>query len=236
MKERTLQILAALIEDFVETATPVASQKLLQSGKFEISSATVRNEFAALEEIGLIESPHISAGKIPTQKGFRFFVDEFLTGENESKIVTSIFERHIEKYKTQKSKESVFDVLRILASLSGNVAFAHIDNDRSFYLGVSNVLRAPEFLASPEKVAQIIEILEGREKFQNFLNKLEFKNNEIKIFIGDENLIAEIASCAVMVTRFETTNTSGQIGILGPIRMKYAFNQSLLKSAIQMIL
>jgi transcriptional regulator of heat shock response len=236
MKARTLQILAALIEDFVETATPVASQKLLQSGKFEISSATVRNEFAALEEIGLIESPHISAGKIPTQKGFRFFVDEFLDTENESQITTSIFERHIEKYRIQKSKESIFDVLRILASLSGNVAFAHLENDQSFYLGISNVLRAPEFLASPETVAQIIEILEGREKFQNFLQTLKFKTNEIKIFIGDENLIAEITSCAVMVTNFKTKNTFGQIGILGPIRMKYVFNQALLKSARQMIL
>ncbi len=236
MKERTLQILAALIEDFVETATPVASQRLLESGKFEVSSATVRNEFSALEEIGLIESPHVSAGKIPTQKGFRFFVDEFLDGENESKIVTTIFNRHVEKYKIQKSKESIFDVLRILASLSGNVAFAHLNNDRSFYLGISNVLRAPEFVASPETAAQIIEILEGREKFQNFLSKLEFKGNETKIFIGNENLIAEIASCAVMVTKFETENTSGQIGILGPIRMKYAFNQALLKSARKMIL
>jgi len=236
MKERTLLILAALIEDFVETATPVASQRLLQSGKFEISSATVRNEFAALEEIGLIHSPHVSAGKVPTQKGFRFFVDEFLNLKEDSKIVASIFDRHIEKYKIQKSKESIFDVLRILASLSGNVAFAHLDNDRSFYLGISNVLRAPEFVASPETAARIIEILEGREKFQNFLNTIDFQKDETKIFIGDENLIAEIASCAVMVSRFETENASGQIGILGPIRMKYAVNQALLKSALKMIL
>jgi len=61
MKERTVLILKALVEDFIETASPVASQKLLSSNQFKISSATVRNEFSMLEEVGLIVSPHVSA-------------------------------------------------------------------------------------------------------------------------------------------------------------------------------
>ena len=90
MKERTLRILQALVEDFIETANPVASGRLLESGKFKVSSATVRNEFGVLEEVGLIESPHVSAGKVPTAKGYRFFVDELMEPDKSSAIVHSI--------------------------------------------------------------------------------------------------------------------------------------------------
>ena len=99
MKERTLRILTALINDFVESATPVASKKLLESGKFSVSSATVRNEFALLEEIGLIESPHVSAGKVPTEKGYRFFVDQLLREDlEEERKIQKVFAKHVEEY------------------------------------------------------------------------------------------------------------------------------------------
>ncbi len=235
MRERTLKILTALIEDFIETANPVASKKLLESSDMKISSATVRNEFAILEEVGLIQSPHVSAGKIPTEKGFRFFVDELLKDQNEEEIVASIFAKHIEKYKIQKSKESIFDVLRLVAHLSGNVAFSVIDNDQTFYVGVSNVLRSPEYLSHPEKAAQIVEILEGREKFQQMLSSLEVSNDEVKVFIGEENLLEEISSCAMVLAGFQEKNINGKIGILGPMRMKYGFNKALLENALKMI-
>ena len=236
MKDRTLKILAALIKDFIDNATPVPSKKLLQSGDFKISSATIRNEFSVLEEIGLIQSPHVSSGKIPTQKGYRFFVDEFLDLEEKTTDIMQIFEQQIITYKKNKSKESLFDVLRLIVQLSGNAAFANLDDERSFYLGLSNVIREPEFIKNPERIARIIEILEGKEFFQNFLNNLDIKSDEVKIFIGKENLLDEISSCAMLVTVFKTENISGKIGILGPMRMKYGFNKMILKNIQDMIL
>lgn len=236
MKERTLRILQALVEDFIETANPVASGRLLESGKFKVSSATVRNEFGVLEEVGLIESPHVSAGKIPTAKGYRFFVDELMEPDKSSAIVHSIFEKHIDEYRLAKSKESVLDATRLVSQLSGNVGFVQVNEDQTFYLGLSNVLRSPEFMAEPEKAAQIVEILEGRERFRDFLGTLEISDDEVKVFIGEENVLAEISSCAMLVTPFETQNTSGMMGILGPMRMKYGFNKALLKEVKQLII
>jgi heat-inducible transcriptional repressor len=235
MKERTLQILTALIQDFVETASPVASRKLLLMSKdFDISSATVRNEFSLLEEVGLIKSPHVSAGKIPTQKGYRFFVDELLEDQKEEQLVQSIFAKHLSQYRLSKSKEILFDVVRLLAQLSGNVAFVTVDNDRTFYLGLSNVLRSPEFLMQPEKAAQIVEILEGKERFRTMLESLDLEG-KIKIFIGEENLLEEITSCAMVVARFQTSEISGTVGLLGPMRMRYGFNKALIKNMLEMI-
>ncbi len=236
MKERTLLILQALVEDFIETANPVASQKLLESREFKVSSATIRNEFATLEEVGLIHSPHVSSGKVPTEDGYRFFVNELLTDQPlEQNSLSTTFDKYIADYKIQKSKESLFDVLRLIAQLSGNVAFASIDDDRTFYLGLSNVLRSPEFLTHPEKAAQIVEMLEGREKFKQLLSGFNLKDGEVKIFIGEENLLSEISSCAMILNKFSTHNISGHMGILGPMRMKYGYNKALLQKAVEMV-
>ena len=236
MKERTLRILQALVEDFIETANPVASGRLLESGKFNVSSATVRNEFAALEEVGFIKSPHVSAGKVPTAKGYRFFVDEMVPDDHATEIVSNVFAKHFKDYRLAKSKETVLDALRLVSQLSGNVAFVQVNEDQTFYLGLSHVLRSPEFLATPEKAAQIVEVLEGKTRFRELLNGLKIEENEVKIFIGEENLLEEISSCAMLVTKFETENMSGSMGILGPMRMKYGFNKALLNEVKQLII
>lgn len=235
MKERTLRILSALIQDFIETGAPVASKHLLTHKEFQVSSATVRNEFALLEEIGLIKSPHVSAGKVPTQKGYRFFVDELIQMQQEEEMVNRIFQKHLEQYHLEQSKEVVFDVLRVMAQLSLNVAFATVDNDKTAYIGISNVLRSPEFSMHPEKAAQIVEILEGQDRFQGMLRGMLLPEKDIKIFIGEENLLKEITSCAMVVAKFKRQNVEGHIGILGPMRMKYGFNRALIKNALEML-
>lgn len=232
MKDRTVLILQTLVQEFIETATPVASKKLLESSELQISSATVRNEFAILEEVGLIHSPHVSAGKVPTEKGYRFFVDHAENAAFDEMAVKTVFEKYVQEYKLQKSKEILFDALRLLSQLTANVAFARVQNDRTAYLGLSNVLRSPEFVANPEQAAQVVEILEGRERFAHFLEGNVTADDGIKIFIGEENLFEEISSCAMVVSAFEHGDIRGHIGILGPMRMKYNYNKTLLKEVL----
>lgn len=73
--DRRLAVLRAIVEDYVATQEPVGSKALVERHKLGVSPATVRNDMAALEEEGLIAQPHTSAGRIPTDKGYRFFVD-----------------------------------------------------------------------------------------------------------------------------------------------------------------
>ena len=74
-EERRLAVLRAIVEDYVSTREPVGSKALVERHHLGVSPATVRNDMAALEEEGLIAQPHTSAGRIPTDKGYRFFVD-----------------------------------------------------------------------------------------------------------------------------------------------------------------
>jgi transcriptional regulator of heat shock response len=236
MNDRTALILKSLIDKFIISAAPISSQKLLENSTFEISSATVRNEFASLEEIGMIKAPHISAGKIPTEKGFRYFVDELLEkDEQEELAIKEIFFDKLNSYKKIKSKENIFEVLQVLASCSEGTAFAVFDDEKSFYLGLSNVLRTPEFHDNPEFATQIIEALEDRNSFVKTIQSLPIKNEEIKILIGEENLIKEITSCSLLVTKFNNKYTTGHLGIIGPTRMNYARNRAILENIKTMI-
>jgi heat-inducible transcriptional repressor len=75
LNERSKKILEAIIEDFIETGEPVGSRSITRRHKMNLSPATVRNVMADLEEAGFLYSPHTSAGRIPTEKGYRFYVD-----------------------------------------------------------------------------------------------------------------------------------------------------------------
>jgi transcriptional regulator of heat shock response len=151
------------------------------------------------------------------------------------KNIQTIFQKHLSEYRYEKTREMVFDAMRLMASLSGNIAFATLDNDRTFYLGLSNVLRLPEFVSAPEKAAQIIEVLEGKSKFHELLTNLNLPEKDVQVFIGEENILDEVNSCAMIVVRFETKYASGHLGILGPMRMRYKYNRELVRNLLEMI-
>src|SRR3954464_13077486 len=78
LSERAARVLTALVGEYIQTAEPVGSTRLAQSAGLGVSSATVRNTLAELEELGYLQQPHTSAGRIPTDRGYRFYVDQLL--------------------------------------------------------------------------------------------------------------------------------------------------------------
>src|SRR5262245_3314664 len=75
LDERKTAILRAVVEEYIETAQPVGSGHVASSGDLAVSAATIRNEMGALERDGYLQQPHTSAGRVPTEKGYRFYVD-----------------------------------------------------------------------------------------------------------------------------------------------------------------
>ncbi len=82
MNERQIRILEAIIQDYIQTGAPVGSRTLSKRYDLQLSSATIRNEMADLEDLGLITQPHISAGRVPSDKGYRLYVDNLMTRED----------------------------------------------------------------------------------------------------------------------------------------------------------
>lgn len=79
MDDRKLKILAAVVDEYVRTGEPVGSKAIAQLDHIKVSAATVRNEMAALEQLGYLEQPHTSAGRVPTFMGYRLYIDELMT-------------------------------------------------------------------------------------------------------------------------------------------------------------
>ena len=82
LNDRKKRILQAIVEEYIETAEPVSSSTIVNKYEMDFSSATIRNEMAELESIGYLDKPHTSAGRVPSAKGYRFYVDELLKDDN----------------------------------------------------------------------------------------------------------------------------------------------------------
>jgi heat-inducible transcriptional repressor len=114
---RSRQILEAVIEDYIRTAEPVGSRSISRKHNLALSPATIRNVMSDLEELGFLTSPHTSAGRIPTDKAFRFYVDSLLTVRS---IEKEQQEQILNQYKTygKDVAEILKETSRILSSLS----------------------------------------------------------------------------------------------------------------------
>jgi len=119
-EDRRLAVLRAIVEDYVQTHEPVGSKALVERHALGVSPATIRNDMAALEEEGLIAQPHTSAGRIPTDKGYRLFVDRLSTvkplSAPEKKAIASLLDGAVDL-------DDVVDrTVRLLAQLTHQVA------------------------------------------------------------------------------------------------------------------
>lgn len=200
-----------------------------------VCPATIRNDMADLEKEGLIYQPHTSAGRMPTIKGYKTYLDTFTETEEVEKKVTKYLDVVKKAYFQKKAQEKIYDSVSIISNAISNVSFATIPGDkRTFYLGISNILRQPEFLREPIQASQVIEILEENDRFIKTLADLGVDDN-VKIFIGEDNLIPKIHSCSIIATNYTYEGYKGIIGILGPTRMNYPFNIAILKEIKKML-
>jgi len=223
-EERKKRVLQAIIKHFVEAAEPVGSNTVLVSYQFHVSPATIRNDMAALEKEGYIAQPHTSAGRIPTDKGYRLFVDE-MADYKKARELAIIELNHIrEEYKVEKVREKLHDAVNLLARATKSVSFGTTpDNPRAFFLGMSNVLKQPEFMDNSVNASEVFEVLEKTDNFVNILANLTVKDS-VRAFIGEENVIPQIQSCSIIATKYKKDGFEGYLGVLGPKRMNYPYN------------
>src|SRR5438128_3319027 len=117
LSERAQTLLRVLIESYIRDGQPVGSRVLSRDSGLELSSATIRNVMADLEEFGFVSSPHTSAGRIPTDKGYRFFVNTLLHVQPLDQASTAEIRRQFDATR-ESSKELIATVSQLLSSLT----------------------------------------------------------------------------------------------------------------------
>jgi heat-inducible transcriptional repressor len=134
LSERQQQILWATVRQYIATAKPVGSEALLEEFKLQVSSATVRNAMGRLEKAGLLYQPHVSAGRVPSDSGYRIYVDQLITpSETAARQVDHVLSDQLNW--EQGSIEAILrGAAQILATLSGYIALISLPQTRTIHL------------------------------------------------------------------------------------------------------
>lgn len=223
MTERQKQILSAIIEQYAEVASPVGSKLLAKI--FDVSSATIRAEMAELERAGYIAQPHTSAGRIPTDRGYRFYVNNLEQAEH---FPVPRAERAL-AMRVQGAgmpEQKIRNAVDTLVELTHNLGLATIGG-QVYMSGLSNLFGQPEFIAA-EQVRQVAGLLDN---LQPWLREAA-PNQPLSVYIGRENPIGRSAGCTLIISRFRSPfSDRSYIGTLGPTRQSYKEVMTLVRRA-----
>ena len=222
LKERQKIILEAIIREYIRTARPIASAELLDDLELDISPATVRNEMQKLDELGYLEQPHTSAGRVPTDRGYRFFVDNTVNtiplDRSERNQIRNLFSHDRAEDFARECSKTISRLARAFTSIG-------IDDDVVTDRGFTEILDEPEFqdIARIRQFGKLIDLL--GEDMQQFV-----EDEEERIFIGTENPMKEARPYTMMITHWShPRGFSGFLTLVGPKRMDYQKNIALIR-------
>ncbi|OGL70801.1 hypothetical protein A3C17_02345 [Candidatus Uhrbacteria bacterium RIFCSPHIGHO2_02_FULL_53_13] len=226
MTERQQQLLKLLVDTYIKTAEPVSSQFLAEQGGFGVSSATIRNDLVALEERGYVKAPHTSAGRIPTDKGYRFYIEWFV----KSPQPTERARKQLQAGWHEGEDRHLHRLMRELSDLTHTAVVISNGPDESYATGISHLLLHPEF-RDFEMIALLGEMLDRRERWLKQLWKRV--GDEIIVLIGDEGPFGDqIASMSLV---YHPAHDPGLISLIGPVRMDYRRNLAILQEVQRML-
>lgn len=210
------------MEQYAEVAAPVGSNLLAKV--FNVSSATIRADMAELERLGFIMQPHTSAGRVPTDKGYRTYVNSVTEAD------VPIIDRRAERALTARveggalPERTIRNAVDTLVELTHNLGIATI-GDRLYMSGLTNLFGQPEF-AGGEHVHEVAKLLDNLEPWL-----YEAAPNEpLSVYIGQENPIGRNSGCSLIISRFRSPYSDrSYIGVLGPTRQSYGSVMNLVQ-------
>ena len=222
LDDRKKRILQAIIEDYVKFAEPIASKIIVERYELDLSSATIRNEMAALEELGLIEKTHTSSGRIPSDLGYRYYVDSIMsdTEKFDEGIASSV--------SNFRSEEHDLDNISKILSYLTHYTLISSDDDNIYLYGRNNVFDYPEF-RDFEKLRRFMYLLEEEELIKEILKS--YLDNDISIRIGCENLFDEVKDYSIITFGYQDLGT---IALIGPKRMDYSKVMSYIRYLLEL--
>jgi heat-inducible transcriptional repressor len=228
---RLQKILAAIVKEYSETAEPVGSQELVHKYNLNVSPATIRNEMVLLEKMGYITQPHKSAGRIPTDKGYRFFVNELM-----QRFELSEKERHLLKSQLVKLRlaheQMGRSISKLISEVSGQAAFTLLPHDTST-AGLAQIINEPD-LSDNQTIREVANLFDHLD--QHAAKLLKEAEGQPEAFIGKEVPLPVPNNVSLVVSNIKLKNGKrGLIGIVGPKRMSYAKNLSILEYLAKLI-
>lgn len=219
MDTRKSAILQAVVEEYITTAQPVSSQTVARARGLGVSAATVRNEMQSLEQDGYLAQPHTSAGRIPTDLGYRHFVNTLTDPDlpaTQDRVIADFFTS------THSALKELFtETSQLLAQMTQHAAVVVASDSEELYVGGTGKLAAEqEAFPTIDTAWRLLELLERQVVVVGLVRTLIEKGLTVRI--GNENEFEALRDCSLILAPYEIEGTpAGTIGVLGPTRMDY---------------
>lgn len=228
MDERKENILSEIIEEYSKYAEPVGSQYIAESLAKEVSPATIRNEMAELEKMGYIAQPHTSAGRIPTEKGYRYYIENFLEKRKLLRREQDVLEKSFATDPERKFK----NLAKGMAEVTQEGVFIAFSKGNLYYTGISNLISHPEF-SDYEYACLMSETIDRLDEI--ILKIFDAVGEDIAVMIGSKSPFGAESGSLLAGVHFEDSH-KGLIGLLGPMRMDYQKNYAVMEYARGLIM
>ncbi len=224
LSDRHSSILLAVLKEHITTARPVGSEILVEKQGIDLSPASVRNAMLELEEAGYLAQPHTSAGRVPTVKAYRYYLDNFLEEARVPQSAQTALRQAI--HRSQDPELRIKSVARAIAELTENTVLVGFAPHNVYYTGISHLFHQPEFA----EMAMVLDFSELIDHLDDIVARLYHRlNAHPKVFLGKDNPFGEDTGAVVM-------RCSGRlVGIVGPVRMAYDQNLALLRFTQQLL-
>ncbi|MFA5143769.1 MAG: HTH domain-containing protein [Candidatus Omnitrophota bacterium] len=217
-RKRQEGVLALIVKRYVETAEPVGSRFIAK--QLSLSSATIRNVMSDLEESGYIMHPHTSAGRIPTDKGYRYYIESLMHVKNLNDTLAKSV-----KAEYASARRDLEEVLgrtsHLISNLTHYVGLSLFSEYQKLYLdGTSHIVEQPEF-KDFKKLYCILRLLEEKQDILDLLAN-DVETDRLTIHMGKENHSNYLSDCSIVTRGYKVKGkVSGRVGVIGPKRMVY---------------
>lgn len=221
LTDRQTKILKAVIEEYINTAEPVASELLEKKYSLGVSPATIRNEMAELTDLGFLKQPHTSAGRIPTPVGLKFYISHLMQ-QRDLSVVDEV-----------SAKEEIWDVrhnmdklLRqatsALAQRTKTLAVTVTDQGDVYYSGTSNILDMPEFF-DIDVTRNVLSLLDQYQRLEELFFGRNWGEDPVHIVMGEDLNWPYLDPVGFVFTNFQAGSHQGSVGVIGPCRLNYPY-------------
>ncbi len=229
-------ILDKIIREYIKTAKPVSSGLIEEKYHPDVKPATIRRDFAQLDEAGFTWQPHASSGRIPTDRGYRLFVEHLFEQELKSSGSLEKIIKELQELRKNLADQMQFfsQLAKVLSRASSNLVFSYVVED--FYItdGWPQVIKEPEFKSSKTLRHFVLMVQELQDRADSFVQDLSQKP-AVKILIGKESKIPHSENFSIIMTGGRIKKEPGLIALVGPKRMNYSKNIKLMRLTLELL-
>lgn len=220
LTERQQDILSALIQEYIESAEPAGSEYLVEKYEFQFSPATLRNEMATLNKLGLIEKEHASAGRVPTATAFRYFIKNLME-PRDLPVVNEVALKQRLWGQRHEVGSLLREAVQSMAEETQNLSLILTDEGKVYSAGAAHILRHPEFY-DIDLTQTVLQMLDEYELLNAIFTQLQPTEQGYGVMLGRETGMEGISNCGVVAAQFDLPRGRvGYMGVFGPYRLNY---------------